>query len=701
MQQERLSFIFLLVILCRHGVKAVDLTACEGETAQLTCGDLTSEVIACDSDTANLHCDQGHIKVLSANYGRTNSATCSSGKNEISNIQCTQDSSLSVLASRCDGRKYCSIPASNTVFGDPCVGTYKYLNVSYICIPSSAIIQKRTTCEGDTISINCNNRFIKVLSAHFGRTNSATCSTGRPSNEISNVQCIQSSTLSVLADQCDGTHACFVYASATVFGDPCPLIFKYLNVSYICHPNNQFIKVSAANYGRTNSTACSTGKPADQISNVQCSQSSSLSVLTTQCDGLKDCYVPASTTVFGDPCSGTYKYLNVSYTCGPVFLTLGKSAQLKVIAKLKAQLCLCLYAFEGLQQFSRHTVVFLSLFMKSRYRAASFVCTVNMQQGRMSFIFLLVLLCQCGVKAVDLTTCEGATAQLSCGLTSHVFACESDTASIHCDQGRIKVLSANYGRTNSATCSSGKPADQISNVQCTQSSSLSVLASRCDEKQNCSISVNNTVFGEPCVGTYKYLDLSYVCIPPSEVIQTENSCEGGTFGINCYKQFIKVLSANYGRTNNETCSTGRPADQISNVQCSQSSSLSLLANQCNGKQACSVSTSNTVFSEPCVGTYKYLNVSYICQPNNHFIKVSAANYGRTNNETCSTGRPAGQISNVQCFQNSSLSVLAAQCDGKQDCSIPATNTVFGDPCVGTYKYLDLSYTCGPAFLTKK
>ncbi|XP_073730930.1 L-rhamnose-binding lectin CSL3-like [Misgurnus anguillicaudatus] len=318
MQQERLSLIFLLVILCWRGVKAVDLTACEGETAQLTC-DLTSQVIACDSDIASLHCDQGHIKVLSANYGRTNSATCSGGKpaNQISNVQCTQDSSLNVLASRCDGRKDCSIPAISTVFGDPCVGTYKYLNVSYICIPSSAIIQKRTTCEGDTVSINCNNRFIKVLSANYGRTNSATCSTGKPSNQISNVQCTQSSSLSVLANRCDGIHACSVYASSTVFGDPCSYIFKYLNVSYICHPNNQFIKVSAANFGRTNGTTCSTGKPADQISNVQCSQSSSLSVLNTQCDGLKDCSVPASSTVFGDPCLGTYKYLNVSYTCGP------------------------------------------------------------------------------------------------------------------------------------------------------------------------------------------------------------------------------------------------------------------------------------------------------------------------------------------------------------------------------------------------
>ncbi|XP_073730926.1 L-rhamnose-binding lectin CSL3-like [Misgurnus anguillicaudatus] len=319
-----------------------------------------------------------------------------------------------------------------------------------------------------------------------------------------------------------------------------------------------------------------------------------------------------------------------------------------------------------------------------------------MQQGRMSFIFLLVLLCQCGVKAVVLTTCEGDTARLTCGLTSQVITCESDTASLHCDQGHIKVLSANYGRTNSATCSSGKPANQISNVQCTQSSSLSVLSSQCDGQKDCSISASNSVFGDPCVGTYKYLDVSYICIPSGATIKKQSSCEGSTISINCNNRFIKVVSANYGRTNRATCSTGRPANQISNVHCIQSSSLSVLAAQCNGKQACSVSTSNTVFGDPCVGTYKYLNVSYICHQNNQFITVSAANYGRTNSVTCSTGRPANQLSNVHCSQSSTLSVLNTQCNGKQDCSIPATNSVFGDPCVGTYKYLDVSYTCGPS-----
>ena len=30
------------------------------------------------------------------------------------------------------------------------------------------------------------------------------------------------------------------------------------------------------------------------------------------------------------------------------------------------------------------------------------------------------------------------------------------------------------------------------------------------------------------------------------------------------------------------------------------------------------------------------------------------------------------------------------------CTVPVTNSVFSDPCRGTYKYLDVSFTCLPA-----
>lgn len=43
-------------------------------------------------------------------------------------------SSLSKLMAKYNGRFSCEIHASNSVFGDPCYGSFKYLSVRYICI---------------------------------------------------------------------------------------------------------------------------------------------------------------------------------------------------------------------------------------------------------------------------------------------------------------------------------------------------------------------------------------------------------------------------------------------------------------------------------------------------------------------------------------------------------------------------------------
>ncbi|KAA0721577.1 Rhamnose-binding lectin RBL [Triplophysa tibetana] len=103
------------------------------------------------------------------------------------------------------------------------------------------------------------------------------------------------------------------------------------------------------------------------------------------------------------------------------------------------------------------------------------------------------------------------------GVSKDFIICQSHTFLLSCDQGTIKVLSANYGRTHRQTCSTGRPDDQISNVQCSLNTSLSAVATRCDGETSCSMVVNNTVFTDSCDGTYKYLNVSYECVeaPPN------------------------------------------------------------------------------------------------------------------------------------------------------------------------------------------
>nr|XP_021325762.1 L-rhamnose-binding lectin CSL3-like [Danio rerio] len=94
------------------------------------------------------------------------------------------------------------------------------------------------------------------------------------------------------------------------------------------------------------------------------------------------------------------------------------------------------------------------------------------------------------------------------------------------DLGFVKVLEANFGRTDRTTCISGRPANQINNVHCFRESSLSTMSARlplpvcscfrCDGIKSCSVPAVNSVFSDPCFGTHKFLDITYDCIPSSK-----------------------------------------------------------------------------------------------------------------------------------------------------------------------------------------
>ncbi|CAM4683338.1 unnamed protein product [Leuciscus chuanchicus] len=130
-----------------------------------------------------------------------------------------------------------------------------------------------------------------------------------------------------------------------------------------------------------------------------------------------------------------------------------------------------------------------------------------------------------------------------------MVVCEGESAHLTCDSGFIKVNQANYGRTCSKTCISGKPANQISNTRCKTAQSLSIMSARCDGSTCCTVPAVNSVFSDPCYGTYKYLDLSYDCVPPSKSV----TCENSQSVIKCGKGVIYVHHANYGRRDLVTC----------------------------------------------------------------------------------------------------------------------------------------------------
>uniref|UniRef100_A0A672MMK8 Uncharacterized protein n=1 Tax=Sinocyclocheilus grahami TaxID=75366 RepID=A0A672MMK8_SINGR len=90
----------------------------------------------------------------------------------------------------------------------------------------------------------------------------------------------------------------------------------------------------------------------------------------------------------------------------------------------------------------------------------------------------------------------------------------------------------------------------------------------------------------------------------------------------------------------------------------------------------------TAFLSPGAETKRYFTCS------TQLLGITASDW-QTDHRTCSTGRPLHQLSNVKCFQETSVHVMSIHLC--VSCSVPAVNSIFFDPCVGTYKYLDVSY----------
>ncbi|MCI4381132.1 hypothetical protein PGIGA_G00248140 [Pangasianodon gigas] len=285
-----------------------------------------------------------------------------------------------------------------------------------------------------------------------------------------------------------------------------------------------------------------------------------------------------------------------------------------------------------------------------------------------------------------------------------VITCDGNLQHLTCDTGLILVKSSVYGRTDRHTCNIDRPTSQVANTNCALK--ISTIAERCNGLRECELKTDLLGNPDPCYGTYKYHNTTYDCINGRLVV----ICEHGYSTLDCGDDSIQIINANYGRADSKTCSNGLPSGLTLNTNCYEKRTLSIVASLCNGRKRCTVEASYTIFTDPCFGIVKYLTVSYMCTPppkeivscedttavltcGARRIKIISANYGRTDSTTCSSRQPANSIKHTNCYLPRTLNIVAARCEGKSRCEVPATNAVFSDPCYGTYKYLKVVYSC--------
>jgi len=89
---------------------------------------------SCEGEIMHLECEQGkYISPVRANFGRFEAGVCNPTGNLNWSTRCIQPTTLRQVNSECNGKSFCSIDVTSSVFGDACPGTYKYLEVHYTC----------------------------------------------------------------------------------------------------------------------------------------------------------------------------------------------------------------------------------------------------------------------------------------------------------------------------------------------------------------------------------------------------------------------------------------------------------------------------------------------------------------------------------------------------------------------------------------
>ncbi|XP_039656384.1 rhamnose-binding lectin-like [Perca fluviatilis] len=437
--------------------------------------------------------------------------------------------------------------------------------------------EKAITCgsDGNVQRLSCDDGVISVQTALYGRADAVTCSEGRPPAQLSNTHCSQAGTVDVVKKRCDGKRECELNINVFYTSDPCYGTYKYLETTYTCIPaihldacegslaqlqcdQGQVIFVYGADYGRRDQTTCIYQRPPNQVQIIYCSRPTRK--VADSCNGKNSCTIAASNSVFGDPCVGTYKYLEVAYICYSI-----RQRQFLI----QQNCSLLTGSFKTMLRLRLSTTLLLAA-----------TCSL-MTAGKLSEVSL-----------------ERA---ITCG-------CEGNVQRLSCDAGVITVLTALYGRADAVTCSEGIPPSLLANTQCSQVGTVDVVKKGCDGKNECKLNINVFFTSDPCYGIFKYLDTTYTCFPTFHLV----ACEGSLAQLQCDQgQVIFVYNANYGRLDQTTCIYQRPPEELQNIQCL--SPAPEVADSCNGENSCTIAASNFVFGDPCYGTYKYLEVVYICE----------------------------------------------------------------------------------------
>ncbi|XP_054920461.1 latrophilin Cirl-like isoform X4 [Dermacentor andersoni] len=133
-------------------------------------GSLYKTAYACEGSQLGFSCPEGQlISLIRANYGRFSISICNEHGTLDWSVDCKSNRSYNVIRDSCGMRRKCSLPASTDVFGDPCPGTFKYLEAHYQCIAESPTTPSSTTPSTTSTTTTTSRPLIIIPATQFQR----------------------------------------------------------------------------------------------------------------------------------------------------------------------------------------------------------------------------------------------------------------------------------------------------------------------------------------------------------------------------------------------------------------------------------------------------------------------------------------------------------------------------------------------------
>ncbi|CAK4661779.1 unnamed protein product, partial [Aphanomyces euteiches] len=265
----------------------------------------------------------------------------------------------------------------------------------------------------------------------------------------------------------------------------------------------------------------------------------------------------------------------------------------------------------------------------------------------------------------------------------------------------LQCPDASYRLTRVLFASYGQPTGRDLGAKyalCHSSSSQAQVEAACLNKNSCSVSASDSVFGSPCGGA-KTLTVTAECTKQVQYAAAGVVADKGKFVLQCLDgyEIYGITAATYGQPNpncNVLQNTGTA------WQCIGGHHTPVRINPITGDVECMANNHRDCFWS---GTYTNCVNAITANPPSTLQPLSCGYGHLTEYGDPGYGNPGHWCADVlrlltsdcigTCNATSTYSTVNTLCLNQQSCTIPAESVVFSDPCVGAQKSLGIAYRC--------